>query len=115
MGSGTHPGGAAWRSDHDDLSFEYFRGDLSADHARVGNAGKGVRRARVVDPELRVDGQRCRRDPGGLGESVDLQVEPRILAVLKIDREPPASNEGVTVGEDVDRTPRGRAGAELRE
>jgi hypothetical protein len=103
------------RSDHDDLPREHFRGDLPTDDARVGDAREGVRRARVVDPELRVTGQGRRPDSGGLGESVDLQVESRILAVLKVDREAPAADEGVTVGEDIDRTPRGRAGAELRE
>src|SRR5713101_2035486 len=103
------------RSDHDDLPLEYLRGYLSADDAGVGDARKGVRRARVIDPELRRGGQGRRPDAGGLRESIDLQIEPRILAVLKVHREPAAADKGVTVGEDIDRTPRGRAGTELRE
>ena len=106
LGGGAH---------HDDLPLEDFRRDLSADDARIGDAGEGARRTRVVDQQLRIRRQRRCRDAARLGEAIDLKVESRPVPTLEIQGESAPAHVRVVIGDDVHGTPGSRALANQRQ
>src|SRR4029434_10484272 len=97
---------------HNDLSLESLRGDLAAHHARVGDAREGSRGPGVVDEEFGVRGQGRRGDARRLGQSINVEVEARPFLALEFEGELAPADEGITVRDDVHRTPGGGALAE---